>query len=167
MFLNEEFNVETLPPGTKNFDPLPPGWYNSSIIEAELKSTKDGSGEYIKVKYTITGPTHEGRIVFGNLNTRNASLKAEEIGRAQLGDIMRAIGVPRLSDTDQLIGGSLQIKISIRPADGQYAEQNEIKAYRANDGSAPAFGTGSKPAPAALINGEMKSVKSTPPWAKR
>ncbi len=167
MFLNEEFNVATLPTGTKNFDPLPPGWYGASITEAELKTTKDGSGQYIKVRYTITGPTHEGRVVFGNLNTRNASLKAEEIGRAQLGDVMRAIGVPSVSDTDQLIGGVLQIKIVIRPADGQYAEQNEIKGYKANDGSALVFGTGSKSAPAALIKGEMKSVKAAPPWAKK
>ena len=166
MFLNEEFDVEKLPTGTKNFDPLPPGWYGASITEAKLKPTKDGNGQYISVRYTITGPTHEGRVVFGNLNTRNASLKAEEIGRAQLGDIMRAIGVPRLSDTDQLIGGGLQIKIASRPADGQYAEQNEIKDYKAKDSSAPAFGTGSKPAPAAMpSNGEKKS-KTAPPWAK-
>ena len=79
---------------------------------------------------------------------------------------MRAIGVPSVSDTDQLIGGSLQIKISIRPADGQYAEQNEIKDYKAKDSSAPAFGTGSKPAPAAMpSNGEKKS-KTAPPWEK-
>ena len=168
MFLNEEFNVETLPTSTKNFDPLPPGWYAASITEAELKTTKMGSGEYIKVRYTITGPTHQGRVVFGNLNTRNASLKAEEIGRAQLGEILRAIGVPVLSDTDQLIGGTLQIKVVIRPSDGQYAEQNEIKDYKAKDSSAPAFGTGSKPAPmpAAISSAQVKSVKG-PPWARK
>lgn len=170
-FLDQEFDAATLPKGTGNFDPLPPGWYDASITKADLMPTKDGAGQYIKVRYNITGPTHQGRVVFGNLNIKNASLKAEEIGRQQLGDIMRAIGLPRLNDSDQLIGGTLQIKLSIRAADGQYAEQNEVKGYKANDGSAPAFGTGSKPAPAAIVNGEMKEaarpLKAAPPWAKK
>ncbi len=167
MLLDEEFDVATLPKRTSNFDPLPTGWYSASITEAELKQTKDGGGEYIKVRYTIIGPTHEGRVVFGNINTRNASLKAEEIGRAQLGDIMRAISVPRLSDTDQLIGGVLQIKIVIRPAAGQYQEQNEIKAFKANDSSAPAFGTGLKPAPMPPALVKVEKVKNGPPWVKK
>lgn len=112
-FLGQTFSADDLPQGS-TYDPLPPGWYTATIADAELKTTKDGSGQYIKIRYDITGHTHQGRVVFGNLNIKNASAKAEEIGRQQLGEIMRAIGLARVTDTDQLIGGSLSIKLDVR-----------------------------------------------------
>lgn len=158
-FLDEEFNVDTLPQGTSNFEPLPEGWYTAAISGAEVKSTKAGDGKYIAVKYTITGPTHQGRVIFGNLNIKNASTKAEEIGRQQLGEIMRAIGLAKVSDTDQLIGGNLGIKLTVR--EGDYAG-NEVKGYKAIAGVAPATAQSFKPsAPAAAPS------KAAPPWAKK
>jgi len=97
MFLDEEFDVNTLPVGDNNFDPLPAGWYSTTIQGAELKNTKSGSGQYIAIKYAITGPTHQGRVVFGNFNIKNANPTAESIGRQQIGELMRAIGVARVS----------------------------------------------------------------------
>ena len=163
--LGQTFDVNELPQGNGgNYDPLPPGWYTASINQAELKPTKDGSGQYIKVRYDITGPSHQGRVVFGNINIRNASAKAEEIGRQQLGELMRAIGLPRVQDTDQLIGANLGIKLDIRAATEQYAAQNEVRGFKAVDGAVapaakPAFGGTTGVAPAA--------TKAAPPWAKR
>ena len=74
-FLDEEFNVDSLPKSTSNFEPLPDGWYNATITGAEIKATKAGDGKYIACKYTITGPSHQGRVIFGNLNIKNASTK--------------------------------------------------------------------------------------------
>ena len=96
-------------------------------------------------------------MVFGNLNIRNASVKAEEIGRQQLGELMRAIGLAKVTDSDQLIGGTVQIKVSIRAASGQYGESNEIKGFKSAGGAAPVVA--SAPAPAAAKG-------STPPWMK-
>ena len=115
-----------------------------------------GSGQYIRCRYNITGPTKAGRVVFGNLNIMNKSQKAEEIGRQQLGELMRCIGLGRIEDTDQLIGCPLQIKLSIRPAENGYAAQNEVRGFRVAEGAAPA-----KAAPAA------SSSKAAPPWAKK
>jgi len=159
--LGQTFDVNELPQGNGgNYDPLPPGWYSASITAADLKPTKDGSGQYIKVRYDITGPSHQGRVVFGNINIRNASAKAEEIGRQQLGEIMRATGIGRVTDTDQLIGLALQIKLDIRAADGQYAAQNEVRGFKSASGSAPAMPTAA-PAAAPMSN------KAAPPWAKK
>ena len=135
--LNETFNSDDLPQGTNSYELLPDGWYTAKISKADIAATKDGSGQYIKMRYDITGPTHQGRVVFGNLNIRNKSQKAEEIGRQQLGEVMRAIGVKSLQDTDQLIGGSLSIKVATKPADGQYEAGNEIKGFKALGGGAP------------------------------
>lgn len=159
-FLGETFDVNELPQGNGgNYDPIPPGWYNAAITSAELKQTKDGTGQFIKVRYDITGPSNQGRVVFANLNIKNSSTKAEEIGRQQLGEIMRAIGLARVVDTDQLIGGNLSIKLSVREATEQYAAQNEVKGYKAIEGSAPAF---SAPASATAA---PAATKSAPPWA--
>jgi hypothetical protein len=68
-FLGQTFNADDLPQGN-TYEPLPAGWYTATIADAELKTTKDGSGQYIKVRYDITGPTHQGRVVFGNINTK-------------------------------------------------------------------------------------------------
>lgn len=158
-FLNETFDVNELPQGTGNFEPLPAGWYTAQITNAELKATKAGTGQYIAIRYDITGPTYQGRIVFGNLNIRNPNIKAEEIGRQQLGELMRAVGLAKVNNTDQLIGCNLQIKVDIRHQDG-YEPANEVRGYKAITGEGipkPAM-----PAQAA----SAASSKSSPPWAK-
>jgi hypothetical protein len=158
-FLDEEFSIDTLPKGTSNFEPLPEGWYNATITGAEVKDTKAGDGKYIACKYTVTGPSHQGRVVLGNLNIKNASTKAEEIGRQQLGEIMRAIGLGKVSDTDQLIGGNLGIKLTVKT--GEYVG-NEIKAYRALVGAASTAA-----APFKSVAPAATSSKAAPPWAKK
>lgn len=159
--LGQTFDAESLPQSTGGgYDPLPAGWYNATIASAEVKQTASGTGEYIKVRYDITGPTHQGRVVFGNLNIKNASPKAEEIGRQQLGEIMRALGLARVSDTDQLLGGSLSIKLDIRPATEQYGAQNEVKGFKAVGGASAA------PMPAKTAPAASGGRGSAPPWAK-
>jgi hypothetical protein len=159
-FLNEAFDVNELPQGTGSFEPLPAGWYTVTISQAELKDTKAGNGQYIKLRYDVTGPSHQGRVVFGNLNIKNPNQKAEEIGRQQLGDIMRAIGLAKVTDTDQLIGNSLSIKLDVKQ-DAQYGASNEVKGFKSVSGSA-APAAASMPAAAAPA-----SAKAAPPWAKR
>jgi hypothetical protein len=162
-FLSESFDINELPAGnTGNFEPLPAGWYTATISQAELKATKAGNGQYIKLRYDITGPSHQGRVVFGNLNIKNPNPKAEEVGRQQLGDIMRAIGLAKVTDTDQLIGGQIGIKLDVKQ-DAQYGASNEVKGFKSVSGSA---------APAAVIpQGQSKPApsagKAAPPWAKK
>lgn len=160
--LNESFSIDTLPESQSSFDPLPAGWYATTIKGAELRTTKNGSGQYIAVKYQVNGPTHVGRIVFGNLNIRNQNQKAEEIGRMELGNLMRAIGLVRVSDTDELIGRDVQIKLTIREQEG-YDPSNDVKGYKPVGGSAPAANAmPSQP----MQQSAPKPVASKAPWAK-
>jgi hypothetical protein len=144
----ETFNAADAPTGRTEFAPVPAGWYLASIHSAEVKATKAGNGQYIKVRYDLVGGEHSGRVVFANLNTRNSSEKAQEIGRQQLGEIMRAIGLATIQDTDQLVGGVLEIKLSVRD-DPQWGVSNEVKGFRASH-SAPA------PAPKVAANAPWK-----------
>jgi len=159
-FLSESFDVNELPQGNGNFEPLPAGWYTATISQSELKATKAGNGQYIKLRYDITGPTHQGRVVFGNLNIKNPNQKAEEIGRIDLGNIMRAIGLAKVTDTDQLVGGSLSIKLDVKN-DPQYGSSNEVKGYKSLSGSA---------APVAQMSPSLvasNTAKAAPPWATK
>jgi hypothetical protein len=157
MLLDETFDVASLPQSERNFEPLPAGWYTATISNAEVMPTKMGNGQYIKIRYNINGPTHQGRVVFGNLNVRNPNPKAEEIGRQQLGEIMRAIGLTSLKDTDQMIGGNLAIKLDIRISE-QYGNSNEVKGFRAMAGA-------SAPAPKPVVS--STNAKASPPWIKK
>lgn len=160
-FLDTPINASDLPESSGDYGALPQGDYSVRISEAGIKATKDGNGQYIKLTLDVTGPSHVGRKIFAYLNIRNASAKAEEIGRQQLGSLMRAIGLPTLKDTDQLIGGELVISVKVKPADGQHGESNEVKAYKAIGGGSAA------PMPAAKPAASAAPADSTPPWARK
>lgn len=158
MKLGETYSAAELQPSL-SYDLLPAGWYTAIITDAEVKDTKAGNGQYIKIRYDITGPSCQGRVVFGNLNIKNPNPKAEEIGRQQLGDIMRALGLAAVNDTDQLINGHLSIKVDTRPGSGEYGPQNEVRGWKSNTGSMP-------PLPKPDATAGAVGAKP-PPWAKK
>ena len=124
--------------------------YTASVVDAVLKDSKSG-GQYINVRYDILGPTNAGRVVFGMITLRNANVKAEEIGRIQLGDLMRAIGLAKIGDTDELIGGKCQIKVEIQESEG-YGAQNRVVGFKAMTNAGSAAKT---------------SDTAAPPWKKK
>lgn len=156
-FLGETFNVDDIPASTNNFELLPVGWYTAKITEASLGPNSKGTGDCIKTRFDITGPSHQGRCVFTYLNIKHQTPKTEEIGRQQLGDIMRAIGASKITDTDQLIGGDLQIKIGVQKGTGQYEDSNNVKGFKAIEGSRP---------PSMETASSEPSSSSTAPWIK-
>jgi len=164
MQLDQEFSVDTLPQGG-SFEPLPAGWYDVIISEAVLKYTKAGNGQYIAVKYEITGSNYAGRCVFGNLNIRNPNPKAEEIGNQQLRELMCAVGLARVNDTDQFVGGTLQIKLSVK-RDENYGEGNEVKGFRASSQQAAPMPVAKFAPPAAQPAPAPAQRPAAPPWAK-
>lgn len=157
MRLDTPLNVADLPVAEYDNSPVPEGDYTAVIKSAELKTTKAGNGQYINVRFDITGEKHAGRVVFGKMNIRNANPKAEEIGRQQLGELARAIGLKTVTDTDQLIGGQCQIKVVIRQSEG-YGAQNEIKRFKAIEGA-------TLPKPVVQQTTTISSSNS-PPWAQ-
>lgn len=134
-------------PASNDYSPIPAGWYNVRVTEAELKDTKAGTGKYIKVRYDVTGGAHAGRVIFGMITVRNPNAKAEEIGRSQLAKLIRSIGLEEVSDTDQLIGGEMQVKVTIRQSE-EYGDSNEVKDWKAASGPVVAAPSSSTPPPA-------------------
>lgn len=159
-FLGETFSTDSLPVSDRSYDLVPDGWYNATITKAELNNTKAGTGQKIDMRYDIVGPTHQGRVVFGTVNVRNQSQKAEEIGRQQLGEIMRAVGLAKIQDTDELVGGPICIRVKIRPAENGYDARNEVTGFKSASGALPQVTSTSAPEPTASVGG------AKPPWAK-
>jgi hypothetical protein len=153
--LGTTFITDEMPAGG-SYEVVPAGWYTATIHSAEIKDTKARTGRYIAIRYDITGPSHEGRVAFGNINIENPNPKAEEIGRQQLRSLMESIGLARLTDTDQLIGGNLKIKLKIEKSE-QYGDKNEVSGYASNGAAPPKIA--SAPAPAA-------KASNAPPWAR-
>lgn len=149
MRLDEVFTLDSVPAPTNNYDAIPAGMYEATIANAEIKDSKSG-GKYINVRYDITGPAHIGRVVFGMITIANANPKAEEVGRQQLGELIRAIGLDKLADTDQLIGGSLIIKLDVKESE-KYGSQNRVRGFR----------------PASKAKPTVTATTNTPPWAKK
>lgn len=158
-FLSQSFDINELPEPTNSYGILPQGWYSATITRAEVKPTKAGTGEYINLMYTISGPTHQGRTVWGIINIQNPNPKAEEIGRQQLGEVMRATGLSKVTNTDQLIGKDLVIKLTVKE-DDRGGERNEVRGFKAvQGGSIPSIPTAAPEAPSAF--------KAAPPWANK
>tara|TARA_R110000744_G_scaffold229404_1_gene347418 strand:- start:1012 stop:1482 length:471 start_codon:yes stop_codon:yes gene_type:complete len=146
--LDVKINLDEIPENT-GFAPIPAGTYPAMIADAEVKDTKAGDGQFIKVQLNITGANHPGRSVFANFNIRNPNPKAEEIGMQQLKQLTNAIGLAgELLDTQQLVGGSCGIVLAVTKSE-QYGDGNEVKRFVSDtgrsQGSANAEPTGSQP----------------------
>lgn len=152
-----QFDATEIPAAERSFELLPAGWYSATVTGAEVRATKNGTGSYLRVEFTVADPA--GRKVWSNYNVRNANSAAETIGRQQLAELLRAIGKPRLGDTDELLGSAVSIKVKIREASGGYDASNEVTGSKSLDGAAP-------PAPAASVK-TTAPAKAAPPWAKK
>ncbi len=89
-----------------NFEPVPVGEYTVISDDAELKSTKDGTGAYVSLKLKIIGGDHDGRFIFNTFNVQNKSEKATEIGLSQLKSYMQCCGIKddKLKNVIALVG---------------------------------------------------------------
>lgn len=173
MYFDEPINANDLPQRVA-FDPIPEGWYTATATGAEIKRAKAGSGQYLNVKWAITGPTHESRSVFGRITLRNENTTAVEIGRQHLRELMDAAGLTSLTNTDQLIGVSISIKVSVSPARGDFEASNDVKGYKAMAGGPPhtttapprAAPTHQPQQPQAAGTQTAPAHRNAPPWAR-
>ena len=125
MRFETEYNVQNAPQDSA-YGPVPAGDYVATIEKAEIKNTKAGTGSYLNLQLKL----QNGRVVFGTITLRNQSKAAEDIGKVQMGQLQVAAGIPLLTDTDQLIGSSVLVHITIRQQAG-YEDSNNVGKYRA------------------------------------
>lgn len=124
------FDASQVKPDEGRVGPVPAGWYNAIIEASEIKPTRDGLGNYLALTFKIIDGDFANRKVFNNLNIKNANPQTVEIAYAQLSAIAHAVKVMQVQDSAQLHNIPLKIKVSVRPASGDYEAANDIKAFK-------------------------------------
>jgi len=127
-----------------NFDPLPAGNYEATITESEMKDTRDGTGKYLKLTWSIGGDSkYAGRLVWENINIVNKNPQAVEIAFKTLAKVCKACGINRpVNDSSELHGIPCTIKVSIRPASNGYDPSNDVKGHKMIKREVPAVAAG-------------------------
>jgi len=152
-----------------DFSVVPADTYNVQIVKSEVVETKAKTGTLLKTQFKVIDGKFKGRIIFGQYNLTNPNVQAVEISRKQMKTLCDAIGKPDgVQDSNEMHNIPLQIKVSVKPADGQYAEQNEIKFYSKYEGpKVEGSGSGgSSTDSAAAANTAASAEPKTAPWAK-
>lgn len=158
--IGEAFDSSAVEP-QQAFETLPPGNYTVEISETEVADTKSGEGKILKIVHVVSEPAQfAGRKLFKRINIAHTNPQAEQIGRAELSALCRASGVTVLTDSDELIGRTVKVKVVVRPATDKYAEQNEIKAYETANGAPAPMAK-----PAAVKSATAKAAP--PPWKQK
>lgn len=109
---------------------LPSGYYLSAITGSDIKTTKDGSGNYIELEHTIQSQGYKGRKVWSRINRKNKSEIAERIGREEFARLLDAIGMGEviIRDTVQLHDKVMCIRVVVEK-DQNGGDRNEVKGY--------------------------------------
>lgn len=144
------FDASTVAPNT-GFDVLPAGEYDAIAIASEKKATKNGTGEYLKFEFQILNGEYQNRKVWANMNIRNPSAEAQQIGLAQLSSLCRAVNVLTPKDTSELHDKPVRLKLKVKK-DETFGDKNEVVAIKPRNAgpqntpySAPADNTPPQP----------------------
>ncbi len=137
---------------TGDFDPIPAGKYSAVITDSQMKPNRAGTGQYLELTFQVTEGQYENRLLWARLNLDNPNATAEQIARADLSAICRAVGVLAPQDSTELHNLPLVINVKCRKRSDTGELTNEIKGYSKRESTRPQ-------------HGEPQS-DSTPPWKR-
>ncbi len=166
--LNGQFDSDKVAPQAPR-ELLIDGWYAMKAVKSEIRDAASGNGnKYLNFEFEVDETRHpslKGRRVWKMLHLWN-SAKATAIAQAELSAICRSCGVPQITDSEQLHGFPMAVKVAVIPAKGEYQAKNEIKGFAT---IAEKF-SGAAPAQAAAAGATQAAPAATgaaaaPPWA--
>jgi len=136
---------------------LPVGEYTVIIDRAEMTQTKSGTGYYVKVGMKVCDmEKYNGAFLWDNINIKNDSAKAQEIGRGKLKKMLEIIGIEesKMKDTDPsvLVGKKYRVFTTVTK-NKEYGDSNKICSYSEVEGQ--------------IVNGigQTAAAKPTPSWS--
>lgn len=131
------FDSKDAPP-PEPFGVLPAGEYVVVLDKAERKDLKKRDGARLACTFSVIRGEYEGRKLFGSFNLWiEGSDEAKRIAEREFSGLIQACGKLAVGDTDELMGIPVIAVVKVRAASGGYDEQNEIKAFKLEDGSNP------------------------------
>lgn len=111
---------------------LPEGKYQAVIVESAKERTKDGTSEYLRLRYQVIAGEHRGSTIEDRLMIWHPSEDAVRYARARLSAICRAVNVLQLRDSVQLHNIPLVLSVGVKPwtnGQGQSKLGNEVRGY--------------------------------------
>ncbi len=145
------FNANEVEPSA-SFEALPAGKYLAAITDSEMKPTKNGSGSYLQLTFTILEGDCKGRVVWARLNLVNPNQTAVKIAQSELSAVCRAAGVMTPKDSCELHNIPVLITVKVKKRDDNGELTNEIKGFESKS-------VASKPQ-------QAPQNSSTPPWRR-
>ncbi len=139
------------------YQPLPPDDYEVTIVNSEIRATRNGDQQVVFIYEVATGP-HAGAQVFDRLPLWNADPKISGIAQRKLKSIAIACGLPNpnyISDTSELHGRRMITTLGIRQYNG--SDYQQVKAYLPCKAQA-------KGAQAVVPPPAARDVHATKPW---
>ncbi len=137
-----------------SFDPIPAGKYLAAITESEMKPTKNGSGSYLQLTFTVVEGEYQGRMLWARLNLNNPNATAVKIARSELSAICHAVGVLQPRDSVELHNVPMVVTVKLKKRSDNDELSNEIKGFE----------------PKAAITGaapkQASANDATPPWKR-
>lgn len=146
------FNATEVEP-TSSFEPIPAGKYLAAITESEMKPTKNGSGSYLQMTFTIIEGEFKNRVLWARLNLNNPNATAVKIARSELSAVCHAVGVMQPRDSVELHNLPLVITVKLKKREDTGELTNEIRGYE----------------PKAASTGQPQQApvtSNTPPWKR-
>lgn len=163
-FDNDDFGFELNDanrPELSEYSAIPAGVYDAQIEQVEMKPTQAG-GKQLSIRFTLLGPTQEGRKAFENVILHHIGDKAEiveKINMEKLERIRSACGIANLTKASQLTGCRLSITMKAR-RDDQSRTEPDFSKY------APISGPPVLKAPVVSSAASAPSTGARPAWAK-
>ncbi len=114
--------------------PLPFGVYGATITRATMKDcsarAKDPQGKYLEVEFAITSPqAYDRRLYWEKFNLINKEQTTVKIAKEQLSDLAQALGFSVLNDSEDLLGKSCSMVVSVTPAKGDFSAGNKVLKF--------------------------------------
>jgi len=146
------FNASNVEP-VNEFSPLPANKYVAIITGSEIKPTKDGTSDYLELKFQIIEGEYANRLLWTRLSLNHTKDIVSRIARSQLADICKAVGVLKPTDSAELHNLPLVLDVRLKKRKDTGEIVNEIKGYSSRKGP------GTQPA-------SVPQSGSTPPWRR-
>jgi len=135
------FDFESIESETKKGGVLPAGDYTVIVDRALLKPNSKKTGFLINLVMKVCDmKKYNNATVFDNLNIKNESEKAQEIGRGRLKRMLELSGVPadKMKDAGpaDLVAKKFKVYLSIEKSVG-YDDRNKVCSYSEISGHQP------------------------------
>ncbi len=116
---------ETLPPAGA----WTPAKQRVTVEGADVKQTKSGEGTYVEIQFRAMEGPNENRVHWERYNISNPNPEAERIAKASFASLCLALGVPKVTDTDQLIGRQCVIETNVANRKDTGEPQTRVRGY--------------------------------------